>query len=355
MFAVIILVLLFIASFFINTPGVSLTKSPVVDSNDQIVANNLSIPWGLVFLPDKSVLFTERAGRVRQITPTGAVIENPLTTISDVKAVGEGGLLGITLHPKYSINHYAYLYYTYSTDGQNTLNKVVRYLYVNNSFQIDKVIVEKIPGNIFHNGGRLKFGPDGYLYITTGDSLNPSLAQNTSSLAGKILRVTDDGKPVAGNPFKSLVYSYGHRNPQGLAWDENGRLWETEHGNNAHDEINIINIGNNYGWPTIIGDQKAYGMITPVLTSGNETWAPSGAVYIKPFLYFAGLRSSSLFRYDTKTGKLDQFLKGKYGRLRDVVLGPDNFLYITTSNMDGRALTNLDGDKIIKVDPSTLK
>ncbi|HEX9008194.1 MAG TPA: PQQ-dependent sugar dehydrogenase [Patescibacteria group bacterium] len=329
--------------------------TPVVKAvPDRIIAQNLEIPWSMVFLPDGSLLFTERPGRVRMITSSGAVLETPVFTVKDVKAFGEGGLLGIATHPDFLKNHYVYLYYTYSTNSQDTLNKVVRYSFIGNQFQNPKIIVGNIPGNVNHNGGRLKFGPDGYLYITTGDSLNPSLAQNKNALAGKILRVTDDGKPAPGNPFNNLVYSFGHRNPQGLAWDDKGQLWETEHGPTAHDEINLIKKGANYGWPTIVGNQTAYGMETPILTSGNNTWAPSGLLFLKPSLIFAGLRSTDLFKYDPSTKILNKYLTDKYGRLRDVVLGPDGFIYISTSNMDGRALTHLDGDKIIRVDPAGL-
>jgi len=327
-----------------------------VDSpEDKIIADKLQIPWSLAFLPDQSILFTERPGRVRQISPSGVLSETPVSTISDVKPIGEGGLLGIAVHPNFSQNRYIYLYYTYSGNGNNTENKVVRYTYLNNQLISDKVIISEIPGSANHNGGRLMFGPDGFLYVTTGDSQEPSLSQDKISIAGKILRLTDDGKPAPGNPFDSTVYSYGHRNPQGLAWDEMHKLYSTEHGSSAGDELNLIELGKNYGWPVIKKTETRAGMETPLLNSGNETWAPSGLVYIAPYFYFAGLRSSTLYRFDPSTGKLDKFLKNKYGRLRDVVLGPDGMLYITTSNMDGRSITHLDGDKIIRINTSSLK
>ncbi len=323
-------------------------------SEPKVIAEKLQIPWSLVFLPDRSILFTERPGRVRKITSEGILIEGPLLSIKEVKAIGEGGLLGIEIHPDFEKNHFLYFYYTYLSESGNTLNRVVRYTYNDNSLIFNREIVNGIPGNTNHNGGRLKFGPDGYLYITTGDSQSPSLAQDNTSLAGKVLRVTDEGESAPGNPFNNLVYSYGHRNPQGLAWDDKGQLWETEHGSSTGDEINLIEKGKNYGWPEITKTKTKAGMVTPVINSENHTWAPSGLVFVKPFLYFSGLRSSSLFRLGTTTMKFDQFIKGKYGRLRDVVLGPDGFLYITTSNMDGRSLTHLDGDKIIRIDPKLL-
>lgn len=355
-----VLVIIFVYRYFnkpvvkeisVILPGISV--SPTYSTvKPGIIADKLQIPWSLVFLPDKSILFTERSGRLRKIDSSGKLLADPVSVISDVKTIGEGGLLGVTIHPKYSENHYIYLYYTYAGDENKTLNKVVRYVYNGTSLSDQKIIVDNIPGNTNHDGGRIKFGPDGYLYITTGDSLNPSLAQNTNALAGKILRVKDDGSPADGNPFQNLVYSYGHRNPEGIVWDDQGRLWSTEHGNNAGDEINLIEKGKNYGWPTIARDQTNSGMENPVKHSGNDTWAPSGVAFVKPYLFFGGLRSMSLYRFNTETKQLDRFLQDKYGRIRDVVLGQDGFLYITTSNMDGRTLTHLDGDKIIRVDPN---
>ncbi len=320
------------------------------------VADNLEVPWALVFLPDKSILFTERVGRVRFIDSNGNLDPNPIIVIDDVKQEGEGGLLGITIHPNFPQNHFVYLYYTYGANGDETLNRVVRYKFENNVLSGKNIIVDKIRGALFHDGGRIKFGPDGFLYITAGDSQNPSLAQNTKSLAGKILRVTDSGKPAPGNPFKSEVFSYGHRNPQGLAWDENGRLWETEHGASALDEINIIEKGKNYGWPIIQGDQTKKGMETPVINSGSDTWAPSGAAYLNGSIFFAGLRGQALYQavINGNSVTIKEFLKGEVGRIREVVVGPDNLLYITTNNRDGRGIPDTTDDKIIRVNPSKL-
>lgn len=355
-----VLVVILVYRYF-NKPAVSQitqsqseVKGTLYDSRVKpgIIADKLQIPWSLVFLPDKSILFTERPGRLRLIDSSGKLLPQPVSVISDVKQTGEGGLLGVTIHPKYSDNHFIYLYYTYFGEGNKTLNKVVRYVFDGTSLSDSKIIVDKIPGNTNHDGGRIKFGPDGYLYVTTGDSLNPSSAQDTSALSGKILRVTDEGAPVKDNPFKNQIYSFGHRNPEGLVWDDQGKLWATEHGNNAGDEINLIEKGRNYGWPVIARDQTSPQMINPIMHSGNETWAPSGVAYIKPYLFFGGLRGMSLYRFNIETKQLDRLLQDKYGRIRDVVLGPDGFLYITTSNMDGRTLTHLDGDKIIRIDPN---
>jgi len=353
------------AYFFINfvpKSGLQPDRQEESDSVQEppevtVVAQNLEIPWGLVFLPDKSILFTERPGRVRVINKDGKLLPEPLATIPSVKQIGEGGLLGLAVHPNFASNKYVYLYYTYSGEGDNTLNRVVRYKLEDGKLVGEEVIVDKIPGAANHNGGRIKFGPDNFLYITTGDAGSPSRAQNRNSLAGKILRVTDEGKPAPGNPFNSPVYSYGHRNPQGLAWDNEGRLWATEHGQSALDELNLIKQGVNYGWPTIRGNEKRAGMENPVLHSGpGITWAPSGAAYFSGSIFFGGLRGETLYEAVLESGQVDLngYLEGKFGRLRDVVLGPDNFLYITTSNKDGRGVVREGDDKIIRVDPQNI-
>lgn len=318
------------------------------------LASNLQIPWALVFLPDKSILFTERAGAIRIIDSKGNLNPNPVASINEVKHSGEGGLLGITIHPDFDSNHFVYLYYTYSSNGNDTLNRVVRFKFEENALSEKSIIVDKIPGALFHNGGRIKFGPDGFLYIATGDSQNPSLAQNINSLAGKILRVDSDGKPASDNPFNNAVFSYGHRNPQGITWDENNTLWETEHGASTLDELNIIERGKNYGWPEIRGDQKKNGMETPIANSGSQTWAPSGTAYLNGSIFFAGLRGEALFEYNIESKIFTLHLKGEIGRIREVVAGPDNLLYITTSNRDGRGIPDSTDDKIIRVNPDKL-
>ena len=324
-----------------------------------IIASGLEIPWSLAFLPDGSMIFTERPGRVRLIQSDGTLASQPLLTISEVAAQGEGGLLGVTLHPNFSQNKYVYLYYTYSSSTLK--NKVVRYTMQGQSLVSPREIIAGIPGGSNHDGGRIKFGPDGYLYITCGETFQRELAQDLSVLAGKILRVTDDGGIPSNNPFPgSPIYSYGHRNPQGLAWDDKGRLWETEHGpsgelGSGQDEVNIIEKGKNYGWPVIRGDMTAPGMVSPIIQSGSDTWAPSGMAYLNGYIYFAGLRGNALYRLNTTgTPKLDTFLKGQFGRLRDVVVGPDGMLYIPTSNRDGRGSPVAADDRIIKVDPNKL-
>lgn len=329
------------------------------DKNFRIetIEENLDTPWGIVFLPNKSMLVTERQGRVHLIENGNVTL---VATIDKAREISEGGLLGIALHPNFSSNNFVYLYYTFEERGGNTFNRVVRMTYSNKTLIDETIIVDKIPGARNHNGGRIKFGQDGFLYITTGDAENPSQSQDINSLAGKILRVTDTGQTAPENPFNSLVYSYGHRNAQGLAWDTNGNLWATEHGRSGAlsglDELNLITAGKNYGWDIIQGDEKKEGMETPRLNSGDDTWAPAGAAFVGNSLFFAGLRGQALYESITNGNQvtLKEHLKGEFGRIRDVVLGPDNMLYITTSNQDGRGNPIADDDRIIKVNPQGL-
>lgn len=316
----------------------------------EVIATGLQIPWELVFLPDSSLLITERPGTLKKIeTETKKIINVP-----GVHHVGEGGLLGICLHPDFEKNHYLYLYLTTKTD-RGLMNRVERYRFQDDKLDNRTVIIENIPGASSHDGGRIKFGPDRLLYITTGDAEDSAQAQDTNSLAGKILRLTDEGKIPGDNPFGNAIYSYGHRNPQGITWDGigDGRLWATEHGSTATDEINLIEKGKNYGWPVIRGDQKKEGMESPKLQSGTSTWAPAGLVFFKGKLFFTGLRGEALYEVAvTREGKLESFkthLKGEFGRLRAIAVSPDGYLYITTSNRDGRGDVKEGDDKIIKV------
>ncbi len=319
------------------------------------ILKNMDTLWALDFLPDGTLIFTERGGKVFSlVAPKGLVghaMPSMLAEFSDVASVGEGGLLGIALHPQFSENNFIYFYYTYSKSGE-LFNRVIRVKKSGDELVEKKIIVDAIPGAEVHNGGRIKFGPDGMLYITTGDAALSAYAQDIGSLAGKILRINDDGTIPESNPFPgSAVYSYGHRNPQGLAWDSEGNLWATEHGASASDEINRIVLGKNYGWPTIRGTQKSAGMESPVLESGSSTWAPSGNAVFGDSLFFTGLRGQALYEFDIKTRTFKTHFKGQFGRVRDVVRGPDNFLYLLTSTRDGRGVPMKGDDQILRINP----
>ena len=332
----------------------------------ETVADNLTIPWSIDWLPNENILFTERNGHLR-IIQDGELLEEPLLSLG-VGGV-EGGMLGIAVDPKFEENNFIYLYYTYN-EFLSTINKLVRFQFVDGVLTEDKVLLDGIPGGPVHDGGRIQFGPDGKLYITTGEAGDPKLAQDLNSLGGKILRINSDGTVPDDNPWaNSPIYSIGHRNPQGIDWDKSGRLVATEHGpsgwrGTAHDEINVINPGTNYGWPDIIGDETAEGLQNPILHSGNDTWAPSGAEFYHgdripewTGKYFvATLKGSHLHMvdFDLENSSVishKKLFQDEFGRLRDVQTGPDGFLYILTSNQDGRGLPNANDDKILRIVP----
>lgn len=325
-----------------------------------VIATGLDTPWAIAFLPQGSMLMTERPGRVRRIDADGTLDPNPVATLAQVKEIGEGGLLGLTVHPDFSTNNFVYLYYTYNSSGNDTSNRVVRMTYTDNQLTDETVIIDRIPGAANHNGGRIQFGPDKMLYVTTGDAQEPSQAQDTNSLAGKILRMTDTGHAAPQNPFGNFVYSYGHRNPQGLAWDFAGRLWSTEHGRSGIqsglDELNLIEPGKNYGWPEIQGDEQRQAMETPKLHSGSSTWAPAGVAAIGQSLFFGGLRGQTLYEAVIAGDQINlkEHFRGPYGRIREVIAGPDGMLYITTSNRDGRGSPGNEDDRVIRVNTKKL-
>ncbi|WP_432776162.1 PQQ-dependent sugar dehydrogenase [Brevibacillus gelatini] len=329
----------------------------------EVVADQLDVPWALDIAADGRLFFTERPGRVRVIQ-AGKLLEQPLISFpAPFVSEGEGGLLGLVLDPQFARNHFLYVYHTYQ-DGQQTYNRVLRLREQNNRAEVDRVLIDKIPGSVIHNGGRLRIGPDQRLYITTGDASEPELAQDMNSLAGKILRLNLDGTIPQDNPFPgSPVYSLGHRNPQGLAWNPaTGTLYSSEHGPSAHDELNRIEPKGNYGWPVITGDQEQQGMRTPIWHSKAETWAPSGMAFVSkgPWagqLLIANLRGQQLLRVKLDPARADvvaelsTMFANEPGRLRDVVEGPDGSLYLLTNNRDGRGVPRDGDDRIIRLVP----
>lgn len=331
------------------------------------VAEDLEVPWEIEFSPDGRIFFTERSGALR-IIEDGVLNPEPVT-ILDVGTV-EGGLLGLALDPNFEQNNFLYLYYTYF-EFPFTYNKVVRYTENNNILSNELILVDKIPGSVVHDGGRIKFGPDEKLYITTGDAGNANSAQDLNSLAGKILRINSDGSVPSDNPFSdSLVFSYGHRNPQGLDWDPiTGKLVASEHGPSgergfAHDEINVIEPGKNYGWPKVVGGEHDPEFVDPILHTGDDTWAPSGATFYdsdnisewENRFFVATLRGSHLrmLDLDIENNQIvtsEALFSGTYGRLRDASMGPDGNLYLLTSNRDGRGSPAENDDRILKIIP----
>ena len=342
---------------FLNSENDGIKEKSEDDIEDiAIIANNLQIPWEMAFLPDGSVLVTERPGNLLRVFPSRESFP-----VEGAYHIGEGGLLGMTMHPQFSDNNYLYLYLTTRT-GEGIENRIERYVFQDNNLRERSVILSGIPGAQYHDGGRMEFGPDGKLYITTGDAGNSNLAQSKESLAGKILRLNDDGSIPSDNPFGNAIYSYGHRNPQGLAWDDEGNLWATEHGRSGvrsgYDELNKIEPGKNYGWPVIQGSEAREGMESPVIHSGaNTTWAPAGAVYWDGSVFFAGLRGEALYEVRIEDGSSDiqtHFYR-EFGRLRAVVLGQDGNFYLATSNTDGRGTVREGDDVIIRINPEIFR
>lgn len=339
-----------------------------------IWVEKLEIPWSLVFLPDGRALVSERPGRIRLIEK-GKLSGKPYAEIA-VAHIGEGGLMGLAIHPLFPKEPYIYAMHTYKR-GDRLYNKVIRFRDEGKTGAPDKIIIDTIPGARLHNGGRIAFGPDGMLYVATGENFDADLAQDLTSLGGKILRIKPDGQIPEDNPFKgSPVYSFGHRNPQGLAWQPiTNRLFESEHGPSgefgrfAHDEINMIVRGENYGWPKVIGapGQKPY--LDPVVVWKKAT-PPSGMTFYKGNLlrhlqgdlFIATLRSEALIRlrFDERGEKvrgIERWFasadrKGKYGRIRDVVEGPDGALYFLTNNTDGRGTPSPNDDCIYRIVPA---
>lgn len=319
----------------------------------QAYATDLLIPWDIAFPSKDEMLVTERPGTLFYRSPTGDI----RIPIEETVKNHEGGLLGIALHPDFKENRWIYLYNTVEQGGKNH-NRVERYRFEDGALSHRTIIIDNIPGATYHDGGRIAFGPDGCLYITTGDAAKEHLSQDKSSLAGKILRVKDDGSIPADNPFKSPVWSYGHRNPQGITWDSQGNLWSTEHGpsdlQTGYDELNLIVKGENYGWPLIIGDEKQPGMQTPKLHSGGDnTWAPASALFWDGSVFFGGLRGQAIYEANItkKPIELKAHFKETFGRIRTIVLGPDGNFYVTTSNTDGRGFPQKGDDKILKINP----
>lgn len=342
----------------------------------------LEVPWSLVFLPDGRALVSERPGRIRLIRD-GVLQEEPYAVLAAVEggkgligfilelAVGgEGGLMGLALHPDFPEEPYLYAMHTYrGPDGVK--NRVIRLEDRGDHGRFDKVIIENIPGGLNHNGGRIAFGPDGMLYVTTGETFEAQLAADLNSLGGKILRLTPEGKVPEDNPFPdSPVYSFGHRNPQGLAWHpETGQLFASEHGPSgefglrAHDEINMIRPGGNYGWPNVVGAPGLKPYADPLVVWKETAVPPAGMAFYDGDLFVAVLGRGALIRISLaqlgpgyRVERIERWFaqaphETRLGRIRDVVAAPDGRLYFLTSNRDGRGSPRPGDDKIYRLEP----
>lgn len=338
--------------------------------NIEVWQTGLEAPWSLVFLNDSTALVSERPGRIR-IVIDGVLQEPPYFESEEIHASGEGGLMGLAVHPGFPDSAYVYAMHTYGS-AVNAGNRVIRLKHNGTTGTLDRIVFDGIPGSRFHNGGRIAFGPDGMLYIATGENFRPSRAQDMDNLGGKLLRVTPTGEIPPDNPFpNSPVYTLGHRNSQGLAWHpETGMMFNSEHGPSGefrlrgHDMVNRIIAGRNYGWPEVIGKVNDRRYEDPVVM-WVETTPPAGMTFWEGDLYLATLKSSALIRIgmDINGGevgikKIERWFAkdgetGVYGRLRDAVSGPDGALYVLVSNRDGRGRPHQDDDRILRITRSS--
>ncbi|WP_239733286.1 PQQ-dependent sugar dehydrogenase [Mammaliicoccus sp. J-M41] len=316
----------------------------------ETVAQGLDTPWSIAKSNDVFYL-SERPGKIIKIDGNKKN-EQQVDLDKEVSTATEAGLLGFVLAPDFKDSQEAYAYYTYEDNGQ--FNRIVKLKLENDTWKEEEVLIDKIPSGQYHHGGRLKIGPDDKLYATTGDASDEQNAQDKDTLGGKILRINLDGSKPKDNPISnSYVYSYGHRNLQGIVWTPDGQMYASEHGNQANDEINEIKEGHNYGWPVIEGNEENNNMETPIFTSGSDdTWAPSGIAFKDGIIYSAALRGEGIMKFDVEKDEMKK-VATKYGRIRDVYIVNDD-LYFVSNNTDGRGNPSQNDDKMYKVSLSQL-
>ncbi|WP_101523970.1 PQQ-dependent sugar dehydrogenase [Nocardioides houyundeii] len=331
-------------------------RGPARPSVTGTIATGLEVPWGIAFLPDGSAVVTERdSARVLRLSPRrGAWDVSEIGTIDAADPAVEGGLLGVAASPGFDSDRTLYFYVTASED-----NRIMRAELTDGGLGAAEPVLTGIPKGAVHDGGRLLFGPDGYLYASTGESGQRDLAQDPESLGGKILRITPDGDPAPGNPDPdSPVWSLGHRNVQGLAWDDRDRLWASEFGDSTWDELNLVEKGRNYGWPGLEGRTAdnpgvpAEGFTDPVAVWSTDVASPSGLAWAEGSLWLGALRGTRLWQVPVTgdgVGRAKPHFVGDYGRLRTVASAPDGTLWVTTSNRDGRGTPSSQDDRILQV------
>lgn len=340
---------------------VSIVTPAFAEMNIDVVVDGLNNPWEMVFAPNGDIYFSERDGRVWKIENFG---EAKVIQTFPKSGSYEGGTLGLALHPNFEENKKIYIYQT-NLELEFFQNKVFSFTVDGDELIDMQTVIDDIPGAPWHDGGRIAFGPDEKLYITTGDAVNPGWSQDLLSLAGKILRINPDGTIPDDNPFdSSAIFSYGHRNPQGIAWNEDGLLVSSEHGPSGemgygHDEINVIVKGENYGWPKVVGDSSDDSYVNPIIHSGEQTWAPSGMVFyssdkissLEGKFLVGALRGEHLMVLDiANDGSLisaEKMFEGDFGRIRTAQIDPDGVLYLLTANGDN--------DKIIRISEAPIE
>lgn len=364
---VIIIIIAISVSTVLSTPSdttVPIPEPATTDNANQTnkgirtIAQNLDVPWAIDIAVDNRIFFTEKPGRLGMIHANGTLASEPIVNIH-TEDIGEAGLMGLALHPNFTQNHLMYVYHTYAKNG-GLYNKVLMLTEKNNKIVNSKIILDGIPASDSNNGGRIKFGPDGKLYVSTGDSETPELAQNTNSLAGKLLRLNDDGTIPDDNPIpESPVYSYGHRDIQGFAWHPiTKKLYASEHGPAGNDEVNIIEPGSNYGWPIEVCNHSTSSApirfetpeycFNPEIAPSGLTIAASNKLGYQNDILFTTLRGSHLHHIDLETRIQDNVLVG-YGRLSDIVEAHDGSLYVLTTNKNAIGIGNANDDHILQI------
>jgi aldose sugar dehydrogenase len=364
---VIIIIIAISVATVLSTPSDTTVPIPEPASTDnanqtnkgiRIIAQNLDVPWAIDIAVDNRIFFTEKLGRLGMIHANGTLASEPVVNIH-TEDIGEAGLMGLALHPNFTQNHLMYVYHTYANNG-GLYNKVLMLTEKNNKIVNSKIILDSIPASDSNNGGRIKFGPDGKLYVSTGDSETPELAQNTKSLAGKLLRLNDDGTIPDDNPIpESPVYSYGHRDIQGFAWHPiTKKLYASEHGPAGNDEVNIIEPGSNYGWPIEVCNHSTSSApirfetpeycFNPEIAPSGLTIAASNKLGYQNDILFTTLRGSHLHHIDLETRIQDNVLVG-YGRLSDIVEAHDGSLYVLTTNRNAIGIGNANDDHILQI------